>query len=94
MLKRVPLQINRQSQKAMDWMADEENREALREFLEIHGIDLDQVREIRFTNQNFMAFVYEVDEDGNRVTSRDGGGYFAKGKWVKPKYKTEIPTWA
>lgn len=74
----------------MDWMSDEENREALREFLSIHDIDLDQVREIRFTNQNFMVFVYETDEDGNRITERN----YAKGKWVKLKYKTEIPTWA
>lgn len=90
MLKRIPLQVNRQNQKAMDWMADEENREALRKFLEIHGIDLDQVREIRFTNQNFMVFVYETDKEGNRITERN----YAKGKWVKLKYKTEIPTWA
>lgn len=90
MLKRVPLQVNRQSKKAMEWMADEGNREALREFLSIHDIDLDLVREIRFTNQNFMAFVYEVDEEGNKITERG----FGKGKWVRNKYKTEVPTWA
>lgn len=92
MLKRVPLYVHRDSEKAMEWMADEENRESMRKFLEIHGIDMSHVREIRFTNQNFMAFVYEVDEEGNTVISEDGR--FAKGEWKKLKYKTEVPTWA
>lgn len=91
MLKKVPLHLQRGDPKSHEWLADAKNRLDLDIFLKTHGLDINLVAEIKFSNQNFRALVYETDDDGNKIVDEEKDA--AKAEWKKVNYLTVKPTW-
>jgi hypothetical protein len=74
------------------WLGVPGNQFKLKLFLKLHGFDIDQVREIRFSNQGFRVEEMERDEDGRLVLGEDGLN--PKFTEKKARYLTSKPTWA
>ena len=76
------------------WLDKRNNRQELKTFLDIHGIDMEQTARIEFTRKGFTAWIYELDEDGNRFTIGEGPNKRAKVRVEEKTYLTDVPTFS
>lgn len=93
MLKWVPLTLQR-DKKGLKWLDKRQNRRDLKHFLDLHDIDMDLTAKIEFTRKGFTAWVYETNEDGEKVAVQVGSQKMAKTRVVEKTYLCDIPTFS
>lgn len=90
MLKYVPIHLNRDGAESKKWLAKEGNKRDLKQFLSLHGIDVNDVVEVDFSHLNFKPLVMVRGEDGKPVVDDDN--YSVKCERRTVKYLCEKPT--
>lgn len=82
-LREVPRKLDRESL----WLRQDDNRDRLRSFLRMHGVDIRRVIEIEFNNKSFTVTQFQYT---NGQITLNAGGAVTESKRVKYLSKPKI----